>query len=96
MVFYRIVLPLAKNGIMAAGILCFVEAWNEFIFALVLTSFNAKTAPVVLATFVENEGSLQWGALAALGVWTVMPTLLFMLFLKKFLIRGLTMGALKA
>ena len=95
MVFYRIVLPLAKNGIVAAGILCFVEAWNEFIFALVLTSFNAKTAPVVLATFVENEGSLQWGALAALGVWTVMPTLLFMLFLKKFLIRGLTMGALK-
>jgi multiple sugar transport system permease protein len=95
MVFYRIVLPLAKNGIVAAGILCFVEAWNEFIFALVLTSFKAKTAPVVLATFVENEGSLQWGALAALGVWTVMPTLLFMLFLKKFLIRGLTMGALK-
>ncbi len=95
-VFTRIILPLAKNGIMAAGILCFVEAWNEFIFALVLTSFKAKTAPVVLATFIENEGSLQWGTLAALGVWTVMPTLLFMLFLKKFLIRGLTIGALKA
>ena len=94
-VFARIILPLAKNGIMAAGILCFVEAWNEFIFALVLTSFKAKTAPVVLATFVENEGTLQWGALAALGVWTVMPTLLFMLFLRRFLIRGLTMGALK-
>jgi multiple sugar transport system permease protein len=95
-VFIRIILPLAKNGIMAAGILCFVEAWNEFIFALVLTSFKAKTAPVVLATYVENEGTLQWGALAALGVWTVMPTLLFMLFLRKFLIRGLTVGALKA
>lgn len=94
-VFTRIVLPLAKNGIMAAAILCFVEAWNEFIFALVLTSFKAKTAPVVLATYVENEGTLQWGALAALGVWTVMPTLLFMLFLKRFLIRGLTVGALK-
>ncbi len=94
-VFLRIILPLAKNGIVAAGILCFVEAWNEFIFALVLTSFKAKTAPVVLATFVENEGTLQWGSLAALGVWTVMPTLLFMLFLRKFLIRGLTLGALK-
>lgn len=94
-VFSRIVLPLAKNGIMAAGILCFVEAWNEFLFALVLTSFKAKTAPVVLATYVENEGALQWGSLAALGVWTVMPTLLFMLFLRKFLIRGLTVGALK-
>jgi multiple sugar transport system permease protein len=95
-VFLRIILPLAKNGIAAAGILCFVESWNEFIFALVLTSFRAKTAPVVLATFVENEGTLQWGALAALGVWTVMPTLLFMLFLRKLLVRGLTMGALKA
>jgi len=95
-VFTRIILPLAKNGIMAAAILCFVESWNEFIFALVLTSFKAKTAPVVLATYIENEGTLQWGALAALGVWTVMPTLLFILFLRKFLIRGLTMGALKA
>ena len=94
-VFILIVLPLAKSGIVAAGILCFVEAWNEFIFALVLTSFKAKTAPVVLATYVENEGALQWGVLAALGVWTVMPTLLFMLFLRKFLIGGLTLGALK-
>jgi multiple sugar transport system permease protein len=95
-VFVRIILPLSKNGIVAAAILCFVESWNEFIFALVLTSFKAKTAPVVLATYIENEGTLQWGVLAALGVWTVMPTLLFMLFLRKFLIRGLTMGALKA
>lgn len=94
-VFMRMILPLAKNGIVAAAILCFVEAWNEFIFALVLTSFKAKTAPVVLATYIENEGALQWGTLAALGVWTVMPMLLFMLFLKKFLIRGLTLGALK-
>lgn len=95
-VFILIILPLAKSGIVAAGILCFVEAWNEFIFALVLTSFKAKTAPVVLATYIENEGALQWGVLAALGVWTVMPTLFFMLFLRKFLISGLTLGALKA
>lgn len=94
-VFVRIILPLSKHGIIAAGILCFVEAWNEFLFALVLTSFTAKTAPVVLATYVENEGMLQWGALAALGVWTVLPTILFMLFLRKFLIKGLTLGALK-
>ncbi len=94
-VFIRIVLPLSINGIIAAGTLCFVEAWNEFLFALVLTSFNAKTAPVVLGTFVENEGMIQWGALAALGVCTVMPTVLFMIFLHKFLIKGLTLGSLK-
>ncbi|MBD3306457.1 ABC transporter permease subunit [candidate division KSB3 bacterium] len=94
-VFLRIVLPLSINGLIAAGTLCFVEAWNEFLFALVLTSFTAKTAPVVLATFVENEGMIQWGALAALGVCTVLPTVLFMIFLHKFLIKGLTLGSLK-
>ena len=93
--FTRIMVPLAKNGIAAAGVLAWVESWNEFLFALVLTSFDAKTAPVVLATYVENEGTLQWGALAALGVWTVMPTLLFMVSLQKLLIRGLTVGAVK-
>ena len=66
-----------------------------FLFALVLTSFKAKTAPVILGTFIENEGMLQWGALAALGVCTILPTILFMVFLQKFLIKGLTLGALK-
>ncbi len=93
--FIRVVIPLSINGILATGILCFVEAWNEFLFALVLTSFKAKTAPVILGTFIENEGMLQWGALAALGVCTIMPTILFMVFLQKFLIKGLTLGALK-
>jgi multiple sugar transport system permease protein len=93
--FSRIVIPLSVNGILATGVLCFVEAWNEFLFALVLTSYRAKTAPVILGTFIENEGMLQWGALAALGVCTIMPTILFMIFLQKFLIKGLTLGALK-
>jgi multiple sugar transport system permease protein len=93
--FIRIVLPLSVNGLLATGVLCFVEAWNEFLFALILTSFKAKTAPVILGTFIENEGMLQWGALAALGVCTIMPTILFMVFLQKFLIKGLTLGALK-
>ncbi len=93
--FIRIVLPLSVNGILAAGVLCFVEAWNEFLFALVLTSYRAKTASVVLGTFVEGEGMVQFGTLAALGMCTIMPTVLFMVFLQKFLIKGLTLGALK-
>ena len=94
-VFSKIVLPLAVNGILAAGVLTFVLSWNEFLFALVLTSFRAKTAPVALATFVENEGMLQWGAMAALGIFTILPVLIFMIFMNRFLVKGLTLGSLK-
>jgi len=94
-VFSKIVLPLSINGILAAGVLTFVLSWNEFLFALVLTSFRAKTAPVALATFVENEGMLQWGAMSALGIFTILPVLVFMVFMNKFLVKGLTLGSLK-
>jgi multiple sugar transport system permease protein len=94
-VFSRIAVPMSGNGILAAAILAFVEAWNEFLFALVLTSIKAKTAPVLLANYIENEGSLQWGILAALGIWTILPTLLIMIVLNRFLVTGLTMGAVK-
>jgi multiple sugar transport system permease protein len=94
-IFLRMVLPLSINGLLAAGVLCFVNAWNEFLFALILTSFRAKTAPVALGTFVEGEGMIQWGQLGVLGMCTILPTILFMVFMQKFLIRGLTLGALK-
>jgi multiple sugar transport system permease protein len=94
-IFARVVFPLSVNGILAAGVLAFVNAWDEFIFALVLTSFRAKTAPVALGTFVEGEGMIQWGQLGVLGMGTILPTILFMVFLQKFLVRGLTLGALK-
>ena len=77
------------------GIFPFTLSWNEFLFALVLTSFRAKTAPVALGTFVEGEGMIQWGQLGVLGMCTILPTILFMVFMQKFLIRGLTLGALK-
>lgn len=94
-IFAFIVVPLSVNGILAAGVLAFVNAWNEFLFALVLTSFRAKTAPVALATFVEGEGMVQWGQLGVLGMCTILPTILFMAFMQRFLVRGLTLGALK-
>ena len=94
-IFTRMVVPLSVNGILAAGVLAFVNAWDEFLFALILTSFRAKTAPVALGTFVEGEGMVQWGQLGVLGICTILPTLLFMVFLQKFLVRGMTLGALK-
>jgi multiple sugar transport system permease protein len=94
-IFIRMVVPLSVNGLLAAGVLAFVSAWDEFIFALVLTSFRAKTAPVALGTFVEGEGMIQWGQLGVLGMCTILPTIIFMVFLQKFLVKGLTLGALK-
>jgi len=91
----KIVIPLSVNGIIAAGVLSFVEGWNEFLFALVITSFKAKTASVALGTFVEGEGMIQWGQLGVLGICTIVPTILFMVFLQKFLVKGLTLGAVK-
>jgi len=94
-IFSLIVIPLSVNGIVAAGVLAFVNAWNEFLFALVLTSFRAKTAPVALATFMEGEGMVQWAQLGVLGMCTILPTILFMAFMQRFLVKGLTLGALK-
>ena len=93
--FRKIILPLSLPGLLASGILVFVLNWNEFLFALVLTSSKAKTAPVAVASFVETEGMLQWGTISVLGILTVFPILIITLFLRKYLMKGLLMGAVK-
>jgi multiple sugar transport system permease protein len=94
-VFHKIVLPLAKPGIVAAGILVFVFNWNEFLFALVLTSFRSMTAPVAIMAFIESEGILQWGQVAVLGVTMILPIIIIMIFFNKYLIKGMMAGAVK-
>lgn len=93
--FAEIVLPLSWPGLVASGLLVFVLAWNEFLFALVLTSFRAKTAPVAIMSFIETEAEIRWNTVAAFGLVTVLPALSFTVLLHKFLVRGLTMGAVK-
>ena len=63
--------------------------WNELLFALVITSSNARTASVGLATFLEAEGSVQWQLVAALGVMTILPVFVFMGAMHRFMVRGL-------
>jgi multiple sugar transport system permease protein len=92
--FLKVVLPLAAPGIAAAGIICFIFCWNEFLFALILTSFNAKTLPVAAAGFVTDRLVL-WGNLCATAVITYVPVAFFALLARKHLIRGLTMGGVK-
>ena len=94
LIFRRIVLPMAKGGIAATAVLCFIFSWTEFLFALTLTQTGIKTVPVVSTTFVTSVGT-AWGNMAALGAAAIVPAFVFVIAVQKHLVRGLTMGSLK-
>ncbi len=93
-IFRRIVLPMAKGGIAASAVLCFIFSWTEFLFVLTLTQTNLKTVPVVSSTFVTSIGT-AWGNMAALGAAAIIPAFIVILLVQRHLVRGLTMGSLK-
>ncbi|MEO3475403.1 carbohydrate ABC transporter permease [Roseomonas sp. CAU 1739] len=92
--FLRIVLPLSAPGLAATAILCFLFAWNDFFFALILTRTEAMTAPVAVVNFMNYEG-WEWGRIAAGGTMVMLPVLVFSLLVRKYLVHGLTGGAVK-
>lgn len=91
----RIILPLAAPGLLSAAILCFIFNWNEFLFPLVLTSFDAKTGAVAMMNYLESEKNVLWGPLSTVGVAMTIPVVLFVVLLRRHLVRGLTSGMLK-
>lgn len=93
-VFSKVALPLALPGIVTTAVFCMVQSWNEFLFALILTKEHAKTAPVMIATFLRY-GGIQWGSITAAGVLIVLPIVIFALISQKAIIRGLTLGAIR-
>ncbi|WP_257347283.1 carbohydrate ABC transporter permease [Pseudalkalibacillus decolorationis] len=93
-VLWHILLPLAKPGIITATVFCFVITWNEFMFALVLTQQDAVTLPVALSFFNGEKGVL-WNQMAAAGIVFVLPTVVFMLLVRKQFILGMTSGGVK-
>jgi multiple sugar transport system permease protein len=92
--FLKISLPLARPGIAAAGLLAFIFAWNNFIFALVLASADKQPVTVGALAFVTASG-IQYGQIAAAIVLSVIPTFLLALFAQRYLVEGLSMGAVK-
>lgn len=92
--FLRIALPLAGPGLATTAIFCFLFAWNDFFFALVLTRSRAQMAPVAIVNFMNYEG-WEWGKIAAGGTMIMLPVVAFSLVVRRYLIRGLTAGALK-
>ena len=81
-------------GIATTAILCFVFSWNDFFFALILTRTNAMTAPVAVVNFMNYAG-WEWGRIAAGGTMVMLPVLVFSLLVRRFLVSGLTAGAVK-
>jgi multiple sugar transport system permease protein len=92
--FLRVVLPQAATGIATTAIFCLIFAWNEYAFALLLTSGTAQTAPPFIPTII-GEGGLDWPAMAAGTTLFLLPVLVFTVLLRKHLLRGVTFGAIR-
>jgi len=89
-----IVLPMAAPGVLTTGIFCFIIAWNEFLFALILTGKEAVTLPIGLALFKAEEGDL-WNLLSAAGMIIMLPMFVLALVIRRYFVRGMTMGAVR-
>lgn len=90
----KIVLPLVAPGMVATAIFCVINSWNEFVFANFLTSIHAKTVPTSIMMYLSVSG-VKWGEMAATGVLSVLPVLIFAIIVQKNMIRGLTFGSVK-
>jgi multiple sugar transport system permease protein len=93
-VFLRIALPLSTPGIATASILSFIFSWNNFMFALVLSSQSTRTLPVAIFNFIAYS-SVDWGGLMAASVIITVPVIVIALFTQKYIVSGLTAGATK-
>jgi multiple sugar transport system permease protein len=92
--FWRIAVPLAAPGIVAAAVFAFIACWTEFFFALILTSRNAFTLPTVFRAFLGFQGA-QYGEASALAIVSLVPSIILGVLAQRNLVRGLTLGAVR-
>jgi multiple sugar transport system permease protein len=92
--FFKIVLPQAVTGIAATTVFCLIFAWNEYAFALMLTSDQARTAPPSIATML-GRGGIEWSAIAAGSLGFLIPVVIITFALRNYLLRGVTFGAIR-
>ena len=93
-VFWKVALPLAAPGLVASFIICLIFAWNEFLFALVLTFRRSQTLPVLIAGQATELGSYWW-IMATLAIFAVVPMILVGLAAQRWIVRGLAAGSVK-
>ena len=92
--FLTVTLPLTTPGLAATAVICFIQAWNDFFFALILTRTQASTAPVAIVGFIQYAG-WEWGRMAAAGTLVMAPVVIFAILVRKYLVQGLAAGSIK-
>lgn len=93
--FRLVVFPLVRPGLVAVSILSLLLAWNDFLFASVLTNNATRTLPVLLAGYASGDTGVDWGPMSATGVLVVLPVIIFSFFAQRHLVTGLSAGAVK-
>lgn len=94
-VLVKVILPLSINGIVASSVFIFVYSWNEYLYALIFTTRNARTAPIVLSEILGSVEGVQWGILFAAVTVQLVPILVFVISVQRFIMAGLTAGSVK-
>ena len=92
--FWRVALPLVTPGIVTTAILCLIFSWNDYIFAQTFSGPGSQTIPIAAAQLITQTG-IDWGKLTAIGTVVVLPMILVGLAVRRWLVRGLTLGAVK-
>jgi multiple sugar transport system permease protein len=92
--FVRIALPLTAPGVATTAIFTFLLSWNDFFYSLILTRSEAVTAPVAIVNFMNYE-SWEWGKIAAAATMIMLPVVVLSVLVRKYIVRGLTAGAVK-
>lgn len=91
----KVIMPLAAPGILAVAVFVVVFAWNEYLFAFIFTSTKAKTAPLVISEMIGSIDGVDWGVLFAASTVQLLPVLVFVILMNRYLVAGLTAGATK-
>ena len=92
--YWLLAMPITKPGLIASGILTFVGAWNEFLFAALLSNNRAKLLSVTLAGFITDKG-LEWGPMVALAALITVPVIIVVWLMQRDFVAGLSMGSVK-
>ena len=92
--FFKIILPIALPGMIAAFVLSLVLTWNEYVFAVLLTATNTITVPVLVASQTGSQG-INWWAMAAVSFAAILPLVIVAVLLERFIVRGMSAGAVK-
>jgi multiple sugar transport system permease protein len=93
-VFWRVVLPMARNGLFATAVFAFIYSWNEFLYALVMTRSNVMTYTVQISNYFGPQSTF-WAKISAMSVLGTIPVLIVVAAMQRYLVRGLSLGAVK-